>query len=131
MIVGFNIDSMDASKEGGAGGNLKINYRPEITDVEEVNVSAIDGEVARISFSFKVSYMSNDSEAAHITMDGNVLWNSKVDEVIEEWDENEQLLEDIRAPLMNELYRRLLSESVGVANTLGLLPPIPTPQVDN
>lgn len=129
MIVGFNIDSMEAGKDENAQGNLQINYRPEITNVEDVKVNAFDEEVAKIDFDFTVSYEANETQAAHISMSGNVLWKGNLEEITEAWDEDEQLPEEVNAPLMNELYRKLLSESVGVANTLGLLPPIPTPQV--
>lgn len=129
MIVGFNIDSIEASKAESAQGNLQVNYTPQITGVDEVNVGAIDGKVARINFDFTVSYNAGNTEAASIVMSGNVLWNGNLEEIMESWGENEELPEDMRAPLMNELYRKLLSEAVGVANTLGLLPPIPTPKV--
>ena len=129
MIVGFNIDSLDASKEGNAQGNLQVNYTPKITDVEEVRVNAFDDEVARISFDFKVGYNAGGNEAARINMSGNVLWKGYLEEITESWEEDEELPEDVKVPLMNELYRKCLSESVGVANSLGLLPPIPTPQV--
>jgi hypothetical protein len=62
-------------------------------------------------------------------MSGNVLWKGHLEEITESWEEDEELPEDVNVPLMNELYRKCLSESVGVANSLGLLPPIPTPQV--
>lgn len=131
MIVGFNIDSLDASKEDNAQGNLQVNYTPKITDVDDVAVNAFDDRVSRIGFEFKVSYLAGDTEAAQINMSGNVLWKGQLEEITESWEENEDLPEEVRVPLMNELYRKLLSESVGVANSLGLLPPIPTPQVGN
>jgi len=130
MIVGFNIDTIEASKEGNARGNLQINYTPEITNVSSVRVSAFDEEVAKIEFDFTVSYEASGNKAAEILMSGNVLWKGQLEDLKNEWDENEELAEEVRAPLMNELYRKLLSEAVGVANTLSLLPPIPTPQVD-
>lgn len=130
MIVGFKVDSMEASKAESAQGNLQINYRPEIVSAERATVQAFDDEVARIEYSFRVSYQAGNTEAAFISMEGHVLWNGDTEEIIEAWEEDESLPEDVNAPLMNELYRRLLSESVGVANTLGLLPPIPTPTVD-
>ena len=120
---------MDAGKDENAQGNLQINYRPEITEVEGVKVSAFDEKVAKIDFDFTVSYEANGTQAAHISMSGNVLWKGNLEEITESWENEENLPESVNAPLMNELYRRLLSESVGVANTLGLLPPIPTPQV--
>ncbi len=130
MIVGFNIDSMEASKEGSARGDLQINYTPKILNVEEVTVSAFEEKVARIEFDFTVNYTANDESAAEILMSGNVLWKGHLDEITASWDEDESLPDEMRAPLMNELYRRLLSEAVGVANTLSLLPPIPTPRVN-
>jgi hypothetical protein len=31
---------------------------------------------------------------------------------------------------MNDLYRKCISQSVGVADTLGLIPPVPTPRIN-
>jgi len=131
MIVGFNIDSLTADKKQGASqGSLQVNYAPKIESVEEATVNAFDDKVAKIEFTFKVSYTVGDTEAAFIELDGNVLWKGNVEEVIESWEENESLPEEVEAPLMNDLYRKCLSQSVGVADTLGLLPPIPTPKVN-
>jgi hypothetical protein len=131
MIVGLNIESIDADKGKGANGNIQVSYQPEIKDVSEATVSAIDDDVARIDFSFAVNYMAGGEKAAHITMEGHVLWRENVDELLESWEEDEQIPEEINVPLMNEMYRKLLSEAVGVANTLNLLPPIPTPKVQS
>jgi len=131
MIVGFNISSLNAEKSEKARGNLQINYRPEIKNVEEARVNAFEDKVAKIEFDFTVDYQSNDSSVAQIAMSGNVLWKGDLETILEEWDENNQLPENMNTKLMNELYRRLLSEAVGVANTLSLLPPIPTPKVQN
>lgn len=129
MIVGLNIESIDADKGKGAGKDIQVNYQPKILEVEEATVDAIDDKVARVDFEFTVNYMAGGEKAAHITMSGNVLWRGNVEEMIETWEEDEKLPEEINAPLMNELYRKLLSEAVGVANALNLLPPIPTPKV--
>lgn len=131
MIVGFNVNSIDAEKSDNIGGNLQINYVPEIKEVTSTGVAAFDDEVAKIDFSFRVEYTSGDSVPAHIEMNGNVLWNGDTETVVETWEEEGQLPENIRAPLMNDLYRKLLSEATGVADTLSMLPPIPTPQVQN
>ncbi len=130
MIVGFNVDSIEASKDKNASGNLQINYVPEITNVEAASVSAFDEEIAKIEFSFGVNYMSGDEVRAEINIDGNVLWNGDTEKIVSTWEEEEQLDESIRAPLMNDMYRKLLSEAVGIADTLGMIPPFPTPQVD-
>ncbi len=131
MIVGFNINSLDAEKSEKARGNLQINYKPRIKNVEEARVNAFEDEVAKIEFDFTVDYKGNDSSVAQIDMSGNVLWKGNTEAILDEWEENERLPDSMNTKLMNELYRRLLSEAVGVANTLSLLPPIPTPKVQN
>jgi len=131
MIVGFNVDSINAEKGSGSNkGSLQINYKPVIESVEEVTVNAFDEKVAKIEFTFSVNYDVGDTTTSSIEFAGNVLWKGNTDELIEEWEENESLPEKIRAPLMNDLYRKCISQSVGVADTLGLLPPIPTPRID-
>lgn len=130
MIIGVNIDSIDADKKAGTQGNVQVNYQPEITDVEEATVNAFDEKVARIEFDFGVVYNSNNQETARIDMSGNVIWKGGLEEILEQWEEDETLPQEMEVQLMNELYRKLLSEAVGVANTLNLLPPIPTPKVE-
>lgn len=131
MIVGFNVDSLSADKkESAPQGNLQVNYNPEITGVESANVNAIDGVVAKINFSFTVEYTVGDATAADIVLEGNVLWNGNAEEVIDAWEEDGTLPENVNTPLMNDLYRKCISQSVGVADTLGLIPPVPTPRID-
>ena len=130
MIVGFNVDSIEAHRQENAQGNLKINYTPQIKNVEAASVNAFDEEVARIDFDFSVKYMAGNEARAEINISGNVLWNGDTEKIVETWEETEELDESIRAPLMNDMYRKLLSEAVGIADTLNMLPPIPTPQVD-
>jgi hypothetical protein len=131
MIVGFNIDSIEADKGQGANGNIQVNYQPKIKEVTEESVNAIDEDVAKIEFDFSVNYMAGDQKAAEIKMSGNILWKGQLEEIMEKWEENEELPEKVNVPLMNEMYKKLLSEAVGVADTLNLLPPIPTPTVQN
>lgn len=130
MIVGFNIDSIEAEKGSGSQGNIQVNYSPKIKDVTKQEVNAIDEPVAKIDFEFSVNYMTGDTQAAQIQMSGHILWKNQLEEIMESWEEDENLPEEVNTPLMNEMYKKLLSEAVGVADTLNLLPPIPTPTVD-
>jgi hypothetical protein len=129
MIVGFNIDSLEASRGDAAQGNLQIKYNPVIKSIEEATVNAFDDKVAKIDFTFTVDYVAGGKTGASIELDGNVLWKGNTEEVLETWEEEEKLPDNIQAPLMNDLYRKCLSQAVGVADTLNLLPPFPTPQV--
>lgn len=129
MIVGFNVTDLEASQEENVQGDLQINYTPEIKSVERTTVNAFEEEVAKIYYSFSVDYEADGKVGAQIKLSGNVLWKGNTDEIVEAWEENQQLPEKINAPLMNDMYRKLISEAVGVADTLNLLPPVPTPQV--
>ncbi|MFB6216460.1 MAG: hypothetical protein ABEJ72_05780, partial [Candidatus Aenigmatarchaeota archaeon] len=116
MIVGFNIDSLEASKEEGAAqGQLQVNYQPVIEKVEEATVNAFDDKVAKIDFTFTVSYDVGETQAASIIMEGNILWKGNTEDVIESWEENEELPENVQKPLMNDLYRKCLSQAVGIS----------------
>lgn len=129
MIVGFNVTDLEASQEENVQGDLQINYTPEIKSVERTTVNAFEEEVAKIYYSFSVDYEADGEVGAQIKLSGNVLWKGNTDEIVEAWEEDQQLPEKINAPLMNDMYRKLISEAVGVADTLNLLPPVPTPQV--
>jgi hypothetical protein len=124
------VSGISADKDKNVGGNLQINYAPEIKNVESVSVSAFDEEIARIDFRFKVDYTENGESQANIEIVGDVLWNGDTENIVETWEERQNLPERIQAPLMNDLYRKMLSEAVGIADTLKMLPPIPTPQVE-
>ena len=130
MIVGFNVDRVNAEKDQNVQGNLQINYVPRSENVKSVKVNAFDEEIAQIDFKFTVEYNAGDETQAHIAIEGNVPWNGDTENLVETWSESEELPQEVQAPLMNDLYRKLLSESVGIANTLNMLPPIPTPQVE-
>ena len=130
MIVGFNVNSISATKQDNVGGNLQINYVPKIQKVESASVNAFEEDIAKIYFSFKVEYTAGDQVQAEIEIDGDVLWNGDTGEVVSTWEEEEKIPDNIQAPLMNDLYRKMLSEAVGIADTLKMLPPIPTPQVN-
>jgi hypothetical protein len=131
MIVGFNVDSLNAEKNRGTqNGNVQVNYTPKIISVEKAAVNAFDDEVAKIDFSFTVGYTAGEENAAKIVLEGNILWNGNVDEVVESWEENEELPEKVKKHVMNNLYRKCISQSVGVADTLGLIPPVPTPRIN-
>lgn len=129
MIVGFDVNTVEAEKDENIGSNLQINYTPDIKDVERAQVNAFEEEVVQISYGFTVDYVNGDVSKASILIEGSVLWNGDTDEIIEHWEENQELPENVNTPLMNDLYRKLLSESVGIADTLSMLPPIPTPTV--
>ncbi|MFB6294460.1 MAG: hypothetical protein ABEI97_01755 [Candidatus Nanohaloarchaea archaeon] len=129
MIVGFSIDSIDAEKHEMKGGETNINYSSGINDVQEADVASIDEEIARISFDFGLTYQQSGDDVAEMSFTGNVLWQGG-DGLVEAWDEDESLDEDVAAAVTNHVYRKCLTRAVGMADALELPSPVPMPRVN-
>lgn len=131
MIVGFSIKRLNAEKHSGKRGEFNINYHSSITDVEEADVPAIDDPIARISFELGVSYQleDGDEEVATLDFEGTVLWQKDADDVLSHWDEEGTLEENVRAAVTNHLFRKCLTQAVGLADALELPSPVPMPRV--
>ncbi|MDY6765822.1 MAG: hypothetical protein SVW77_00485 [Candidatus Nanohaloarchaea archaeon] len=129
MIVGFSIDSIDAEKHGMKGGETNINYSSSITDVEKADVASIDEEIARVSFEFGLAYQQSGDEVAEMSFTGNVLWQGD-DGLVDAWEDDESVDEDVGAAITNHIYRKCLTRAVGMADALELPSPVPMPRVD-
>ncbi len=129
MIVGFSIDSIDAEKMGMKGGETNINYTSSLTDVEDAEVSSIDDEIARVSFDFGITYQQSGDDVAEMSFTGNVLWQGD-DGLVDDWDEDESIDEDVAAAVTNHIYRKCLTRAVGMADALELPSPVPMPRVN-
>ncbi|MDY6773928.1 MAG: hypothetical protein SVS85_01910 [Candidatus Nanohaloarchaea archaeon] len=130
MIVGFSIGSMEAEKHEMKGGETNVNYSSSITDVEEAEVSSIDESIARISFELDIEYMQDEEEVAEMEFEGRVLWQGNAEQVIEDWEEDEEIDEDVAAAVTNHIYRKCLTRAVGMADALELPSPVPMPRVE-
>ncbi|MDY6768509.1 MAG: hypothetical protein SVW02_00160 [Candidatus Nanohaloarchaea archaeon] len=128
MIVGFSIGSIDAEKMDMKGGETNINYSSSITDVEEAEVSSIDDDIARISFDFGLVYQQGGDEVADMSFTGDVLWQGD-DGLVDAWEEDESIDDDVAAAITNHIYRKCLTRAVGMADALELPSPVPMPRV--
>lgn len=129
MIVGFSLEHAEADKKQAKQGELNINYRHDVTGVEEASVSAINDPVARIRFSFKITYRQNEEDVATINFDGNVLWQQNAEQVIETWDESGELDDQVSTAVANHIFRKCLTQAVGLADSLDMPSPVPMPKV--
>lgn len=129
MIVGFSIQEMGAERMQAKQGELGINYAADITDVEEAEVGAFDEPVARISFDMDIGYTQGDESVAEMSFAGTVLWQGDVDQLLEDWDEEDGLPGDVGGAVTNHVFRKCLTQAVGMADALDLPSPVPMPQV--
>ncbi|MDY6761458.1 MAG: hypothetical protein SVY41_00245 [Candidatus Nanohaloarchaea archaeon] len=129
MIVGFSIGSIDAEKMGMKGGETNINYSSNLTDVQDAEVSSIDDEIARVSFEFGLTYQQSGDDVAEMSFTGDVLWQGG-DGLVEAWEEDETIDDDVAAAVTNHVYRKCLTRAVGMADALELPSPVPMPRVN-
>lgn len=129
MIVGFSLDSADAQKHDAVQGNVNVNYRHRVDAVEAADVNAMGGTVARIVFTFDITYEQEDTTVADISFEGGVLWQQDADDLVNAWNEDDSLPDDVSAAAANHIYRKCLTQAVGLADALELPSPVPMPQV--
>ncbi len=129
MIVGFSITSLEAGKNGGGQGDLNINYSSSIEDIQEAEVEAIEDDVARVSFEMDVTYVQDDEDVASMSFEGNLLWQGDAADLVSSWDEDGEIEEGVAAAITNHVYRKCLSQAVGMSDALDLPSPVPMPKV--
>ncbi len=130
MIIGFSIGSIEAEKDEMQGGETSINYASSITDIEEADIPSLDEPIARILFELSLTYEQGGDEVAEMSFEGNVLWRGDADDVIDQWEDAEELDQDIAAEVTNHIYRKCLTRAVGMADALELPSPVPMPRVN-
>lgn len=130
MIVGFSLDHVEAEKKTPGQGELNINYNSTIEDVTKAAVPSLDETVARITFSFPITYQQGDKNVAEIAFSGSVLWQQDAEDVIDQWEDEQSLDQDISSAVTNHVFRKCLTHAVGLADSLDLPSPVPMPRVD-
>ncbi len=130
MIIGFSLDHVEAEKQTPGDGKLNINYNSTVEDVTKATVSSLDATVARITFDFPITYQQGDTDVAEIRFSGAVLWQQNAEDVIDQWDEDETLDQDVLDAVTNHVFRKCLTHAVGLADSLDLPSPVPMPRVN-
>lgn len=129
MIVGFSLDHMEADKDSAVNGEVNVNYSHTITDIEATDVAAFDDPVAKITFAFGITYGTNDNTLATLDFGGTVLVQDDTDQIIEQWEDDETIDEQVAATVANHVYRKCLTQGVHMADSLDLPSPVPMPQI--
>lgn len=130
-VIGINIKSIEADREDQVQGNLQVNNSPRIIDVQEKSVGSLGKDALSIDFEYTCSYdeEGGDQGVAEIVMGGEVLFMTEnPGEVVENWDENKDLPNEITVPVINSVMRKCLTRSVDLSEELQLPPPLRFPR---
>ncbi|MFB6216249.1 MAG: hypothetical protein ABEJ72_04670 [Candidatus Aenigmatarchaeota archaeon] len=130
-VIGINIRSIEANREEQLEGNLQVNNSPRIVDVEEKSVGSLGKDALSIDFEYTCSYDEEDGDdsVAEIVMGGEVLFMTEnPGEVVENWEEDQQLPNEVTVPVINSVMRKCLTRSIDLSEELQLPPPLRFPR---
>jgi len=130
-VIGVNLRSIDSERNENIGGNLKVNNTPKIKDVDLKTVGSLDKEALSIDFEYSCKYAKEDADesVAEINVGGEVLFMTEdPEEVLENWEENKDLSEEIVIPTINSIMRKSLTKAVDLSESLQIPPPIRFPE---
>lgn len=127
-IIGFNFSKISATKNSAPKGQISVNRSCKPTNVEEITIGG--GQKAlRYEFEFGVQYKP---DIAQFDFAGRMVELVKDDEhaeILETWEDKQQLPPKSLERVMNELLNRCHVEALLMAKELGVPPPIKLPSV--
>ncbi len=130
-VIGVNFRTINSKREEDIGGNLKVNNTPKIKDVGLKSVGSLDKKALSIDFEYSCNYSTEDGgdPVAEINMGGDVLFMTDDPEgIVEDWEENKDLPEEIVIPTINSIMRNSLTKAIDISQSLQIPPPIRFPK---
>ncbi|MBI2106793.1 hypothetical protein HYT57_02305 [Candidatus Woesearchaeota archaeon] len=132
-IVGFNYDKLSVEKkeeEVKKGGDFKVTYNVSIKDMQDYELKLQDKQKAlRFVFEFSIRYTPQIGE---LGMNGNIIYTEdkeKIKEIKEHWDEKKDVPDDLKAQLINLIFRRSNVKALLLTQEVNLPSHIPMPRI--
>ncbi len=132
-VVGFNYTKLLAERKKGPEGEGKVNISNNVslTDVERQDLSFQEGQEAlQIKFRYVSSYKP---EVADIKIEGKLVYvdeDSKVDELLDKWEEDRQLPKDVSREVINYILNKCNVQTIVMSRDINIPSPIPLPKVE-
>jgi len=132
-ILGFGYDKLAVEKNEeiiGKGGDFKITYNVSLKNMKDFDLKTPDKQDAlRFNFEFAVKY---DPEIGTLSMAGNIVYSETPDKIKiikEHWKKNKDVPDDIKAELINVVFRRSNIKALALAQEVNLPPHISMPKL--
>ena len=128
-IIGMGLSMLEAKKEGTRmqQQEVKVNSTPQITGVKEVEVPNLTKKALSMDFEFMTRY---EPDFASIAIKGSIMYLAEKNKpIIDEWDKNKRLPDNVSLEVLNYLFRHCLLKASILADDLQLPPPMPMPRV--
>jgi hypothetical protein len=127
-VIAVNFNSIEARNDGKEGvQDINVNSVPSIVKVKKHDKLFELDNVISIEYSYATKY---DPDIGNVTIKGEVIYSSdKAKQLVDDWDKNNKLDEDVGVEVMNAIFRRCLAKTIEIASDIRLPPPIRFPSV--
>lgn len=129
MIVGINLDMIEAKKYSAPEGNIRIDNKTKITNIQDVTTPIFKEKATRIDFIFQTTYKTDKETIGEIQIGGNVIYRGQREKIRDTWIDEKKLPEDIALQVMNNILRRSITRVIDLSEHLMLPPPINLPTI--
>ncbi|HII71725.1 TPA: hypothetical protein HA265_03140 [Candidatus Woesearchaeota archaeon] len=131
-IVGFEFNSINVEKKDVAKSSINISNNIALVDVvrQDLNVGGTKQPGIRFAFEYKSSY---EPDFAKIVLGGSVMYltdETNAKEILGEWSTNKKLKKEVAEQVVNSILTKCNIQSILLANTVNLPPPVPMPKVN-
>ena len=131
-IVGFEFSKIEVSKKDVASGNINIGNNIAITDVvkNDLKIGGNKQAGAKFLFEYKSTY---EPDYAKIILGGSIMYltdEKSAADLIEEWKGKKKIKKEIAEAIVNSILTKCNIQSILLANTVNLPPPVPMPKVN-
>lgn len=124
MILGINLNKVNAERISRLQGNIQITNKTNITGVKSTGLTKKDA-VSEICFEFRTLYLQDKKTVGKIEIDGSVLYQQDQKELLKCWKTEKKLPKDLEIPIMNAILTKCSVRAVDSAEHVNLPPPIP------
>lgn len=129
MIIGINLDFIEAKKHSIPEGNIRIDNKTKITGIQEISTPFSKEKATKINFTFQTTYKTDKKAIGEIQVGGNVIVRGEREKIHETWTKEKKLPEDIALPVMNNILRKSITRVIDLSEQIMLPPPINLPLI--
>lgn len=127
MIIGVNLESIEAKKLTTPKGSIRIDNNTTIKAINEISVPIVKEKVNKIDFKFQTRYAQEKKQVGTIIIEGNVIYKGNRAEIKKRWKKEKKMPESVAMEIMNVVLRKCLIKAVDLSEQIMLPPPIVLP----
>ena len=129
MIVGLNLDSIEAKKHATPKGNIRIDNNVNILGVKETKLPIFEDQISQIGFKFTTNYVQEEKSIGNITITGNILYRGDVENIKKTFSTDKKLPDKVSHVVINTILAKCIIQTITLSEQITLPPPISLPTI--